>query len=80
MSTLQKCDYVVEEAVMWEYCVWAQCQTEVEWGQRQKADGPGSIVHGIHHVPHGNSIAFFHYGNWAKGHVMWVLTNQQAAW
>jgi len=28
-----------------------------------------------------DSIASFHYGNWrAKGHVMWTLTNQQAAW
>ena len=28
-----------------------------------------------------DSIASFHYGNWrAKGHVTWILTNQQAAW
>jgi len=28
-----------------------------------------------------DSIASFHYGNWrAKGHVMWILTYQQAAW
>jgi len=28
-----------------------------------------------------DSIASFHYGNWrTRGHVMWILTNQQAAW
>jgi len=38
------------------------------------------IIHLVYIVAILYTIAF-HYGNWrAKGHVMWILTNQQAAW
>jgi len=59
------------------------CILEAITNGRRRRPGNEVIVFTVcKHYTHVDGFhGMFHYGNWrAKGHVMWVVTNQQAAW